>query len=281
MSKLLRVAQWHFRQTVTSKQFLVMALFIPAIFALAALGIAWSRGDAASAATSEPLPAFAIAFFLALLLFLGAFLSAIMALYGVIREKANRVVEIVLSSVSATDSLGGIILGLGLAGLIQVIIWVALAYTAASRFLPISLSVLSPVQAICYPVLFVLGYLLIASLYATVGAMMKDIHSGGPAAMVGMIPYAPMLFVAAIIQHPEATWVQVATFFPPFTPAVLMMRLAVSALPWWEVALAIVTLAASVFLLMRFSARVFETAILMYGKNMSFREVWRWGIRRR
>jgi ABC-2 type transport system permease protein len=278
---LLRVARWHFRQTVTSKQFLVMALFIPVIFALVALGIAWASDDPTANGAAEPIPPFAIALFLALLLFLGAFLSAVMAMYGVIREKANRVVEIVLSSVSAADLLGGMVLGLGLAGLLQVLIWVGLAYAAASQFLPISLAVLSPVQAICYPIVFILGFTLIASLYATVGSAMKDVHSGGPAALVGMIPYAPMLFVAAIVQRPDAPWIRAATFFPPFTPAVLMMRLAVSTLPWWEIALAMGLLAVSVFGLMRFAARVFETGMLMYGKNMSIAEIWRWGVRRR
>jgi ABC-2 type transport system permease protein len=278
---LLRVMRWQFRQSVMSKQFLVMALFIPLIFALVAVGIAWARAGEGPPGGGEPIPPFAIAAILAILLFLGAFLSAVMTLYGVIREKGSRVVEILLSSVSAADLLGGTILGLGLAGLLQVMIWVGLAYFAGSRFLTISLSVLSPVQLICYPILFILGYLLIASLYATVGAGMKDVHSGGPAGLVGMIPYAPMLFTVAIIEHPDAPWIRAATFFPPFTPAMLMMRLAVTRIPWWEIAVLLLVLALSVFLLMRFSARVFETAILMYGKNASLREMWRWGVRRR
>ncbi|UCF10750.1 MAG: ABC transporter permease [Candidatus Bipolaricaulota bacterium] len=278
---LLKVARWQFHQSVLSKQFLVMAFFIPLIFALVALGIAWAKGSDPAAGGGEPLPPFAIAVFLAILLFLGAFLSAVMTLYGVIREKGSRVVEIILSSVSAADLLGGTILGLGLAGLLQVMIWVALAYFAGSRFVPISLSVLSPVQLVCYPILFALGYLLIASLYATVGAGMKDVHSGGAAGLVGMIPYAPMLFTVAIVEHPDATWIRAASFFPPFTPAMLMMRLAVTKIPWWEVAGALCILATSVVLLMRFSARVFETAILMYGKNATLKELWRWGVRRR
>ena len=194
-------------------------------------------------------------------------------------EKANRVVELMLSSVSAMELMAGKILGLGLAGLIQVMAWSAAIGFAASRFVPITLSAFSIVHFVAYPLYFTLGYLLIAAMYATVGAAMKDVHSGGAQGMVGIIPYLPMMFVAAVIEHPEQVWIRIASFFPPFTPSLMMMRLAITPVPWWEVVASLVLLGVSVYALMRFAARVFEAAMLMYGKSATLREIWRWGIR--
>jgi len=101
------------------------------------------------------------------------------------------------------------------------------------------LGAFSIVHFVAYPLYFVFGYLLIAAMYATVGAAMKDVHSGGAQGMVGIVPYLPMMFVAAIIEHPEQTWIRIASFFPPFTPSLM----------------------------------------LMYGKYAALREIWRWGIR--
>ena len=206
---------------------------------------------------------------LALLLFIGAFITAIMAFYSVIKEKANRVVEL----------MAGKILGLGLAGLIQVVAWSAAIGFAASRFVPITLGAFSIVHFVTYPLYFALGYLLIATMYATVGAAMKDVHSGGAQGMVGIVPYLLMMFVAAIIEHPEQSWVRIASFFPPFTPSLMLIRLAVTKVPWWDVLVSLVLLVVSVYALMRFAAKVFEVAMLMYGKSVAFREIWRWGIR--
>jgi len=276
---LLKVVRWEFRRTAKSKSFLVMTVFIPAMIALAVFGVALGLGADKEAIAENPPPPFVLVVWLALLLFIGAFITAIMAFYSVIKEKANRVVELMLSSVSAMELMAGKILGLGLAGLIQVMAWSAAIGFAASRFVPITLSAFSIVHFVAYPLYFTLGYLLIAAMYATVGAAMKDVHSGGAQGMVGIIPYLPMMFVAAVIEHPEQVWIRIASFFPPFTPSLMMMRLAITPVPWWEVVASLVLLGVSVYALMRFAARVFEAAMLMYGKSATLREIWRWGIR--
>ena len=81
--------------------------------------------------------------------------------------------------------------------------WCRFVGFAASRFIPITLGAFSIVHFVAYPLYFVLGYLLIAAMYATGGAAMKDVHSGGAQGMVGIVPYLPMMFVAAIVEHPE------------------------------------------------------------------------------
>lgn len=287
--KLARVVRWEFRHAIRSKQFLLMTVLIPGIVTVAILGAssAGAFSGSGSSGPSTPPPPFIIALFLAVILFMGSFISGVMTMYGVVREKQSRVVEIVLSSVSPFEMMTGKILGLGMAGLLQVTAWSATAYYVASRFLPTSLASLALVHWLTYPIYFVLGYLFIASLYASVGAVMKDVQSGGATGLVGLIPYAPIAFTKFIIENPDALAVRIAGFLPPFTPAVMMLRIgAVPMLsegtrfvPAWEIALSLASLALGVFFTMRFAARVFEVGMLMYGKSASLRELWRWGRR--
>jgi ABC-2 type transport system permease protein len=185
--------------------------------------------------------------------------------------------------------MAGKVIGLGIAGLLQVIGWIVVAYFVAGRFMPISLASLTLVHWVTFPIYFILGYMLIASLYATVGAVMKDVQSGGASSMVGLIPYLPIMFVAYIVEHPDDVLVRIAGFIPPFTPSVMMLRLGAVPLvseglrqvPAWEIVLSIVSLGLGVWLTMRFAARIFEIGLLMYGKTPTVRELWRWTRSRR
>jgi len=282
--KLRRIIRWEFKSAIGSKQFLITTILIPVILAVAILAISLAKGGNSQPSGSPP-PAFLIGLIFALILFLGAFMTGVMAMYAIIKEKQSRVVELMLSSVSPWDLMAGKIIGLGMAGLIQVFSWMATAYFAVNQFGSFPLSSLTLIHWITYPLYFVFGYLLIASMFATVGAAIKDIHSGGAVGLIGFIPYMPMIATAAVIENPNMTWLRVIQFFPPFTPSLMMMRIGAVPLvsdgkefvPVWEIALSLVTLALGAFLMMRFATRVFHIGMLMYGKSASFRELWRWG----
>lgn len=273
--KLRSIIRWEFLRAIRSKQFLLMSILIPAMVGVAIFA-ASSSGRGAAPSMSGPLPAEAIAMILAMILFMGAFINGVMALYGVIKDKQSRVVELLLSSVSAREMMAGKIIGLGIAGLLQVVLWVAAAYFIAGRFTPISLEALTLVHWVTYPLLFVLGYLLIASLYGAVGAVMKDVQSGGLSGLVGLVPYLPVMFAGLIFTNPDHLLVRIAEFFPPFTPAIMMMRIGATKVPAWEIALSLVALALGVVYTMRLAARIFEIGLLIYGKTPTPRELWRW-----
>lgn len=274
--RLRSVIRWEFLRTIHSKQFLIISLLIPAMVAIAIFA-ATSADKGAQQSLREPPPPSVVALILAMILFMGAFLSGVMTLYSVVKEKQGRVVELVLSSISAQEMMAGKVIGLGIAGLIQVAVWAAAAYFVASRFTPISLAALGPVHWITYPLYFVLGFMLIASIYAATGAVMKDVQSGGASGLVGLIPDVPVMFSAFIIENPNHVLVRIAGFIPPFTPSVMLLRVGVGAAAAWEIALSLVSLTVGVLLTMRFAARIFEIGLLMYGKAPSIRELWRWG----
>jgi len=286
--KLAKVIRWEFAQSVRSKQFLIITVLIPAILAIGIFAATRAMGSDLPT-SSEPPPPMLIGMFLAFVLFLGAFMSGVMTMYGVMKEKQSRVVEMMMSSVSAWELVCGKLIGLGLAGLIQVIVWAATATIAAAQFFPISLASLTLVHWITYPLYFVFGYLFIASIFGTIGASIKDMHSGGAVGFAGAIPYLPMMFSALIIQHPDTLWIRIVGFIPPFVPGVMLLRIGATPLasegtqfvPTWEIAVSLVSLAVGTALMMRFATKVFEVGMLMTGKSASLRELWRWGRRRR
>jgi ABC-2 type transport system permease protein len=281
--KLAKVVAWEFRRTTHNKQFILMTVLLPAIIGLAGGGVILFGGgaDAAARTPAGPPPPFLVPMIFAMILFIGAFLNGTMTLYGVVKEKASRVVEIVLSSISSRELMAGKILGQGLAGLIQVVLWGGVAAVVLSALVPGLSWRLTPVQWVSYPLYFALGYLLISALFATLAAGMKDVQSSGAQFLVGMLPYLPMMFAAGIIQQPNTTWIRIASFFPPFTPGMMMIRVSIAPVPWWEVAGTILVLGLFDLIFVRVAARAFETAVLMYGKNATLRELWRWGVRRR
>ena len=284
--KLRRIIRWEFKSAIGSKQFLITTILIPVILAVAIFAISMAKGGN-SQPSGPPPPPFIIGLVFAMILFIGAFMTGVMSMYAIIKEKQSRVVELMLSSVSPWELMAGKIIGLGMAGLIQVVCWMVTAYFAVNQFGSFPLSSLTLVHWVSYPLYFVLGYLLIASMFATVGAAIKDIHSGGAVGLIGFIPYLPMVGIAAVIENPHMTWLRVIQFFPPFTPSIMMMRIGAVPLvsdgkefvPVWEIALSLVTLALGAFLMMRFATKVFHVGMLMYGKSASFRELWKWGRR--
>jgi ABC-2 type transport system permease protein len=284
--KLGKVIRWEFTQNVRSKQFLFITILIPAIIGIVIFAATRVIG-AEQTGPSEPPPPVIIAIFLAMILFLGAFMSGVTMLYGVLKEKQSRAAEMMLSSISAWELMSGKMIGLGLTGLIMVITWGVTAYFVAGLFFPVSLEMLTLVHWISYPLYFILGFLFIASIFGTVGASIKDIHSGGSVGIAGIIPYLPMVFAGLIVTKPDLLWVRLAGFFPPFTPAIMLLRIGATPLvsegarvvPAWEIGLSLLSLAVGTFLMMRFAAKVFEVGMLMTGKSASLRELWRWGRR--
>ncbi|HAZ30454.1 TPA: hypothetical protein DCY65_02655 [Candidatus Acetothermia bacterium] len=216
---------------------------------------------------------------LTMLLVFGAMFSGVMVMQSVIKEKSDRVVELVLSSISADDLMMGKTLAYGAAGLIQITVWGGIAFAVAHHYLGISLADLSWVQLATYPFYFALGYLLFAALYAAQGAVMADAQSGSQLqGFVVILPMIPVMLAGTIVLQPDLPWVRAFSFVPPFTPATMMLRMAVGQVPWWEITGSLAVLTVFVYLLIRFATKVFEVGLLMYGKPATLKEIWRWGV---
>ncbi|MBI2861605.1 MAG: ABC transporter permease [Chloroflexi bacterium] len=212
------------------------------------------------------------------LLAMSIFSSSSFLLQSVAEEKENRVVEVLLSSVSATQLLVGKVLGLGAAGLAQIVIWLL---TARLAFSVLSVDPLLfggmafPTEMMVLGIIyFLLGYLLFAALLAAVGAATPSLREGTQVAGLFTFPaILPLILATLISLYPDHWAVRLMTFFPLTAPLTALQRAALQALPSWELVLSIAVLAASVIGALVLAAKVFRVGLLMYGKRLGLREL--------
>ncbi len=202
-------------------------------------------------------------------------------LQSVSEEKESRVVEVLLSSVSARQLLIGKTLGLGAAGLCRIAGWlvsVRILTSLASSTIPqlagISIPTALLILAIVY---FVLGYLLFAGLFAALGAIGNTARDAQQWSSIFSMPAVlPYMLQTVIVSNPEGPISRALTLFPITAPVSAMMRLPLGALQGWELALSIFTLGLSVLIVLWAASKVFRVGLLMYGKKPNPREILRY-----
>ena len=214
-----------------------------------------------------------------LLLVFAIIFSSAYLLQGLSEEKENRLIEILLSSVSARQLLTGKILGIGAAGLAQVAVWVVsaplllnLASSSIGGFIStIQLPANFLVLGIVY---FILGYLLFAVVSAGIGAISSNSREGQQLIGIFTLPLLiPLWFTSLLMLFPNnPIWV-VLTIFPLTAPVEVMIRLGVSDIPAWELAASIAVLGLSIIGVLLLTIRVFRTYLLMYGKRPKLGEI--------
>jgi len=214
-----------------------------------------------------------------ILLVFAIIFSSTYLLQGLVEEKENRLIEILLSSVSARQLLTGKVFGIGAAGLVQVGVWVisaslllSLASSSIGGFIStIQLPANFLVLAVVY---FLLGYLLFAVLSAGIGAISSSSREGQQLIGIFTLPLLiPLWFMSLLILFPDnPIWV-VLTIFPVTAPVLVMIRLGVSEIPAWQLAASITVLALSIIGALLLTSRVFRTYLLMYGKRPKFGEI--------
>jgi len=219
---------------------------------------------------------------MATLLYTAIFAASSYLLQSVTTEKENRVIELLLTSVPPVQLLGGKILGLGLLGLLQLVVWsgsgllfaqgglLAAAAVAALQVGPMLL-----LAGLCY---FLLGYAFYAALMGAVGALVPSFQESGPLTFVVLFPaWTPFFFLEAILRAPEGALSRALSLAPPTAPLVMMLRVAVGAVSGWELALGIVLMALGSVAVVWAAARIFHSGNLLSGSGVG----WRGLLRRR
>jgi len=214
-----------------------------------------------------------------LLLALSILSSSTYLLQGLGEEKENRLIEVLLSSVSSRQLLTGKVLGLGFAGLLQVGVWVIsaplllnLASSSIGGFVSaIELPANFLVLAVVY---FILGYLLFAVLSAAIGAISSNSREGQQLIPIFTMPtFIPLWLGSLQFMFPESPIWVVLSIFPITAPVEVMIRLGVTDIPAWQLATSIAVLALSIIGGLLLTAKVFRTYLLMYGKRPGFGEI--------
>lgn len=219
------------------------------------------------------------------LLWFSVFMVAQMLLTNTIEEKSNRIMEVLLSSVSPLQLMSGKILGIAATGLTMVLSWIFFFYLVVT-YLPgwmgieMNLDLASiasdPIFMTSFIVYFLLGYLLYAALLVGIGAVCNSLKEAqnlmSPVTIMMMIPLFAMVPIG---KDPNGALAQALSYIPTFTPFVMMNR-AAGPPSTMEYVLTTAILLVSVALAMWGAAKVFRVGILMTGKAPTPREILRW-----
>lgn len=229
-----------------------------------------------------------------------------MVMQGVIEEKNNRIIEVMVSSVKPFDLMMGKIIGVGLVGLTQFALWSGLLMILTTfggllwgmghageitqgmhqisameiQATPEIFTLLSGLplmeMVFFFVVYFIGGYMLYASLFSAIGAAVDNSED----TQQFMLPITALIlfaFYAAIysIQNPNGPLAFWTSIIPFTSPIVMMVRLPFD-VPWWQKILSLGLLYATFIGSIRFSAKIYRVGILMYGKKPSFKELLKW-----
>ncbi|MDA0729142.1 MAG: ABC transporter permease [Bacteroidetes bacterium] len=253
----------------------------------------------------------ALGFLFSVFMFMFVMIYGMHVMRGVIEEKSNRIVEVVLSTVQPLQLLLGKIAGIGALGLTQIATWSLLSWSlmfllglgleksawleswtaaqgmaagtadfqtvlAAQEELAFLLDIDWGVMLGCAAIYFVLGYALYAAFFAMIGSMVEQESDAQYLLLPVMLPMLFSYILASMsIEAPESTLAVVSSFVPFSSPISMMVRLPMG-VPWWHVVVSMLLLLATTALLLALAARVYRVTILMTGKRPTFRAVVRW-----
>lgn len=226
---------------------------------------------------------------------------------SVIEEKTNRIVEVIASSVKPIELLFGKMAGIGALALTQMTFWVAsligLAAAAgpvASIFLTEQMGQMSEAQKaaqasqgidpemftipaidtsliIYFAIFFILGYLIYASLFAAIGSAVDSEAD----TQQYMFPIMVPIFIAYVIMfqtmsNPDSTLSVIGSLVPFCTPIVMITRIAITDVPFWQISLSILLMLGTFIGTMWLSAKIYSVGILSYGKSANWKELMKW-----
>ncbi|NQD70946.1 ABC transporter permease [Sphingobacterium shayense] len=255
--------------------------------------------------------AMGVAMALSVLVYLSLFLYGAQVMRGIIEEKTSRVVEIIISSVKPFQLMMGKILGIGLVGLTQFILWIILTAaltTVATTFIfnasgatPEEISALAGPNSqlpetnpamdivsafnsinitellVCFFIFFIGGYFLYSGLFAAVGSAVDSETEATqftmPITMPLLLTY--VLSFGVLVNDPHgsiATWLS----FIPFTSPIAMLVRIPFGVPTWQIIVSAALLFAGFLVTTWVASRIYKVGILIYGKKASFKEIIKW-----
>jgi len=219
------------------------------------------------------------------LLWISIFTASQMLLTGTIEEKSNRLIEVLLSSISPLQLMAGKVLGIAATGMTMVGVWVLCALGGA-RFIPALLGknldfnfagvVGDPVYLISFLIYFMLGYLFYAAILVGIGSVCNTLKEAqNLMSPIIMMLFLPLMLMVPIGKDPNGLLAKVVSFIPPLTPFAMMNRAAGPPEQWEYVATTLLMIISIVFAFWA-GARVFRIGILLTGKPPNLKEILRW-----
>lgn len=225
-----------------------------------------------------------VGFMLTGLLLLPSFIYGLEIMRGIVQEKTDRVVEVLVSSMTPSQLLVGKILGIAAVGLTQISVWMIMAGSVAAVQGTIAamagenfLQLLRPMVFVYFAIFFLLAYLTYVCIYAIGGAICNTEREAqqliGPFSMIMMLPWFLMV---GIITNPDSALSVGFSLAPVWGPMTMYVRTLVAEPPMWHILLSIVISIATIAAFFWITAKIFRVGILSYGKRPTLPELWRW-----
>jgi ABC-2 type transport system permease protein len=217
---------------------------------------------------------------IALMIF-GIFLSFSYQFVAITGEKQQHVTELIISAISPQTWIDGKIIGLSLLSLVSVFnyiisatIFVFIANSFGSGWnIPMTLS--NPVLLGILIILGIGGFLFWNTFFTGFAATINDPNTSTKSSLM-FLPILPVGLAFAALKNPDSLLMKILSLFPLTSPPALAGRLVLSTVPLWETIVALILLFGSIWYLRKAAGKVFAAAILMYGKEPSFKEMFSW-----
>lgn len=214
------------------------------------------------------------------LLVLALMMNASLLLASIAEEKENKVMEVIVSSVSANDLLFGKVLGIVMAGLLQIAIWMAMV-----SVLPVSLMAafgetvdydINVGQLLLSGIFMVMGFLFYGSLLAGMGSLGSTYKECQQlSAVVILCACVPIMMPTVFVSDPNSMVPRALSMIPFFSPIGMTLRLGSGEIAMWEVGVSFLILAVSTWGAIKIAAKLFRAGTLMRGKTPGVREIWK------
>ena len=219
--------------------------------------------------------AFLVPYATGMILYVVIIMSASLLRSGMGKEKKDRVMEIMLTSITPRHMLTGKVMALGILGLLHTAMWAGTGYVVlrlGGQTIDLAPTLELPLSIVAWAmVFFLLGYAVYATLLAGLGALTgPNVMGSSSADFVVIWPLAiPLFFLGFLINYPQSAMATGLSLFPLTAPIAMMTRLASGGVPWWQPALAAVLMLITAALIVRAVSRMFRAQLLLSGQPFS------------
>jgi len=198
---------------------------------------------------------------------------------SVLEDKTTKIVDVLLTSVSPTQLLTGKILGVGSAGMLQFFVWVIIAIfaTNSDALSIVSLSeYLTPQLFVVAAVYFVLGFIMVMTLYAAFGSMAEtQQHYNQLVSGVSIFLSVPFVAITPVTITPDSTFSVVMSMIPIFSSSLMPVRIIAGDVPVWQVVASLAILVGTGYLVIKAAARIYRNGIMQQGKDLKFKDIFK------
>ena len=226
------------------------------------------------ASKGNELSSFLVPYLFLMILFMTVFMSGQLLLRSVMEERTSRTIEILLCSVTPDELMKGKILGLGALGMVQMVFYLTVGLLATKYK---GWAVIEYSQIPLFLIYFITGYLFYAAIFAAMGTFFtSEQEAQQSSGIISVIAVLPIAFASYFITNPGSSFTIASSYFPPLTPFMMIIRLGTESVGINEIFLTTVLMILSCWFLLKISGKIFRTAILLYGKKITIKEVFNW-----